>query len=135
MTSEETLKQFNLRKTKIRVAVLDSLSQSTVAQSYSTMQNALHEFDRTTLYRTLLTLTEYGLIHKAYEENGESFYARCFGCTEQVHNHEHLHLKCSSCGGVECIEISDQLKSSLGQLPFQEINISAKGACSTCVSA
>jgi Fur family transcriptional regulator, ferric uptake regulator len=132
MTSEETLEQFNLRKTKIRIAVLDSLSQSEVAQSYSTMQNALHEFDRTTLYRTLLTLTEYGLIHKAYEENGESFYARCFGCTGQDHHHEHLHLKCSSCGGVECLEISEELKLNLAQLPFEEINISAKGPCSSC---
>ena len=132
MTSEETLEQFNLRKTKIRIAVLDSLSQSAVAQSYSTMQNALHEFDRTTLYRTLLTLTEYGLIHKAYEENGESYYARCFGCTGQDHHHEHLHLKCSSCGGVECLEISEELKLNLAQLPFEEINISAKGPCSSC---
>ena len=133
MKSEETLEQFNLRKTKIRIAVLDSLSQSAVAQSYSTMQNALHEFDRTTLYRTLLTLTEYGLIHKAYEENGESYYARCFGCTGQDHHHEHLHLKCSSCGGVECLEISEELKLNLAQLPFEEINISAKGPCSSCV--
>ena len=132
MKSEETLEQFNLRKTKIRIAVLDSLSQSAVAQSYSTMQNALHEFDRTTLYRTLLTLTEYGLIHKAYEENGESYYARCFGCTGQDHHHEHLHLKCSSCGGVECLEISEELKLNLAQLPFEEINISAKGPCSSC---
>lgn len=134
MTSEETLKQFNLRKTKIRVAVLDSLSQSTVAQSYSTMQNALHEFDRTTLYRTLLTLTEYGLIHKAYEENGESFYARCFGCTGIDHKHEHLHLKCSKCGGVECVEISEQLKANLAQLPFEEVNIYAKGPCASCAA-
>ncbi|MCH1405799.1 MAG: transcriptional repressor [Schleiferiaceae bacterium] len=134
MTSEETLKQFNLRKTKIRVAVLDSLSQSTVAQSYSTMQNALHEFDRTTLYRTLLTLTEYGLIHKAYEENGESFYARCFGCTGIDHKHEHLHLKCSKCGGVECVEISEVLKANLAQLPFEEVNIYAKGPCASCAA-
>ena len=134
MTSEETLEQFNLRKTKIRIAVLDSLSQSAVAQSYSTMQNALHEFDRTTLYRTLLTLTEYGLIHKAYEENGESFYARCFGCTGIDHNHEHLHLKCSKCGGVECVEISEQLKANLAQLPFEEVNIYAKGPCASCAA-
>jgi len=56
MTSEETLKQFNLRKTKIRVAVLDSLSQSTVAQSYSTMQNALHEFDELLFIERFLRL-------------------------------------------------------------------------------
>jgi Fur family ferric uptake transcriptional regulator len=135
MTSEETLKEFNLRVTKIRLAVLDSLSQSVGALSYSVLQEALDKFDRTTLYRTLLTLSDHGLIHKAYEAKGESYYARCFGCTGIDHKHEHLHLKCSKCGGVECIEISDQLKSSLAQLPFQEINISAKGACSTCVSA
>ena len=132
MNSEGTLRHFNLRKTKIRIAVLDALAQSVGALSYAVLQERLSEFDRTTLYRTLLTLSDYGLIHKAYEENGESYYARCFGCSDQAHNHEHLHLKCSSCGGVECIEISEQLKRNLAQLPFQEINISAKGSCSTC---
>ena len=53
MTSEETLKEFNLRVTKIRLAVLDSLSQSVGALSYSVLQEALDKFDRTTLYRTL----------------------------------------------------------------------------------
>jgi len=68
MTSEKTLKQFNLRITKIRLAVLDALSTSPAALSYSVLQDALGAFDRTTLYRTLLTLTDHGLIHKAYEE-------------------------------------------------------------------
>ena len=132
MTSEKTLKQFNLRITKIRLAVLDALSTSPAALSYSVLQDALGAFDRTTLYRTLLTLTDHGLIHKAYEENGESYYARCFGCTGKEHQHEHLHLKCSSCGGVECLEISEELKLNLAQLPFEEINLSAKGPCSSC---
>ena len=46
MTSEETLKEFNLRVTKIRLAVLDSLSQSVGALSYSVLQEALDKFDR-----------------------------------------------------------------------------------------
>jgi len=135
MNTIDTLKHFKLRKTKIRVAVLEALTESSGAVSYGSLQRMLSQFDRTTLYRTLLVFNEKGLIHKAYEENGDSYYARCFGCTGQLHNHEHLHLKCSSCGGVECVEISDQLKSSLAQLPFQEINISAKGACKACASA
>jgi len=134
MTSEETLKEFNLRVTKIRLAVLDSLSQSVGATSYSVLQEALDKFDRTTLYRTLLTLSDHGLIHKAYEANGESYYARCFGCTGIEHNHEHLHLKCSKCGGVECVEISEQLKENLAQLPFEEVNIYAKGPCANCAA-
>ena len=134
MTSEETLKEFNLRVTKIRLAVLDSLSQSVGALSYSVLQEALDKFDRTTLYRTLLTLSDHGLIHKAYEENGESYYARCFGCTGKEHHHEHLHLKCSSCGGVECLEISKELKLNLAQLPFEEVNIYAKGPCASCAA-
>ena len=135
MNTIDTLKHFKLRNTKIRVAVLEALTESSGAVSYGSLQRMLSQFDRTTLYRTLLVFNEKGLIHKAYEENGDSYYARCFGCSVSAHSHEHLHLKCSSCGGVECVEISDQLKSSLSQLPFQEINISAKGACSTCVSA
>ena len=134
MTSEETLKEFNLRVTKIRLAVLDSLSQSVGATSYSVLQEALDKFDRTTLYRTLLTLSDHGLIHKAYEAKGESYYARCFGCTGIEHNHEHLHLKCSKCGGVECVEISEQLKENLAQLPFEEVNIYAKGPCANCAA-
>lgn len=134
MTSEETLKEFNLRVTKIRLAVLDSLSQSVGALSYSVLQEALDKFDRTTLYRTLLTLSDHGLIHKAYEAKGESYYARCFGCTGIDHNHEHLHLKCSKCGGVECVEISEQLKANLAQLPFEEVNFYAKGPCASCAA-
>ena len=134
MTSEETLKEFNLRVTKIRLAVLDSLSQSVGALSYSVLQETLDEFDRTTLYRTLLTLSDHGLIHKAYEAKGESYYARCFGCTGIDHKHEHLHLKCSKCGGVECVEISEQLKANLAQLPFEEVNIYAKGPCASCAA-
>ena len=135
MNTIDTLKHFKLRNTKIRVAVLEALTEASGAVSYGSLQRMLSQYDRTTLYRTLLVFNEKGLIHRAYEENGDSYYARCFGCTGQLHNHEHLHLKCSSCGGVECVEISDQLKSSIAQLPFQEIKISAKGACKACASA
>jgi|GEM_PF-4512312 len=40
MTSEKTLKQFILRITKIRLAVLDALSASPAALSYRVLQDA-----------------------------------------------------------------------------------------------
>ena len=85
MDAATTLKNHDLRVTKIRLAILEALGDGHQAKPYGELQAALGEFDRTTLYRTLLALIDKGLIHKALEENGESYYALCGGCTTHAH--------------------------------------------------
>ncbi len=94
MDAANILKNRGLRVTKIRVAVLEALGKSQQALPYGDLQKNLSQFDRTTIYRTLLALMDKGLIHKALEENNESYYALCSDCTSNLHNHNHVHFKC-----------------------------------------
>ena len=132
MDAATTLKNRNLRVTKIRLAILESLGGSHQAKSYGELQVALGDFDRTTLYRTLLALIENGVIHKALEENGESYYALCGGCTAHAHAHNHIHFKCNDCGSVECLHLSDEIGFALPGVAVDSLEITAKGTCETC---
>lgn len=132
MDATARLKSHDLRVTKIRLAILESLSEGHSAKPYAELQESLSDFDRTTLYRTLLALIDKGLIHKALEENGESYYALCGGCTTQAHTHDHIHFKCKVCGTVQCIHLPKDLNIPLPNLAVDEINITAKGTCNSC---
>ena len=132
MDAATTLKNHDLRVTKIRLAILEALGDGHQAKPYGELQAALSEFDRTTLYRTLLALIDKGLIHKALEENGESYYALCGGCTTHAHTHDHIHFKCNDCGTVECLHLSSEIGFSLPGVAIDSLEITAKGTCNAC---
>ena len=134
MDASKTLKSHQLRVTKIRLAILEALSKSAAAQPYSQLQEQLSDFDRTTLYRTLLALIDKGLIHKALEENGETYYALCATCTTHEHQHDHVHFRCTSCGEVTCVHLSEDIKIALPHLHIQQVDITAKGTCQACLN-
>lgn len=128
------LKNEGLRVTKIRVELLTALNQEGAALSQSDLQLRLASFDRTSLYRNLGLLIDHGLIHKALEENGTSFYAACSGCDAVVHRHDHVHVKCTECDRVECRDLPVELAQRLQGLALAELNISAKGLCTFCAA-
>ena len=74
MDAANILRNRGLRVTKIRVAILEALGEGLQALPYGDLQKKLSQFDRTTIYRTLLALIDKGLIHKALEEKNESYY-------------------------------------------------------------
>ena len=133
MDAANILKNRGLRVTKIRVAILEALGKSQQALPYGDLQKNLSRFDRTTVYRTLLALMDKGLIHKALEENNESYYALYSDCTSNLHNHNHVHFKCNECSSVQCLHISKQVGLSIPEIVIDSIEITAKGTCSTCL--
>ena len=132
MDAATTLKKHDLKVTKIRLAILNALGNTELAKPYAELQAMLSEFDRTTLYRTLLALMEKGLIHKALEENGESYYALCSDCSIETHVHDHMHFKCITCGVVQCLDLPKRLKFSAPGIHIDSIEVVAKGQCSNC---
>jgi len=132
MDAATTLKKHDLKVTKIRLAILDALGKTERAKPYAELQSMLTEFDRTTLYRTLLALMEKGVIHKALEENGESYYALCGGCTTHAHTHDHIHFKCNDCGTVECLQLSSEIGLTLPGVVVDSLEVTAKGTCKAC---
>ena len=133
MDAANILKNRGLRVTKIRVAILEALGKSQQALPYGDLQKNLSRFDRTTVYRTLLALMDKGLIHKALEENNESYYALCSDFTSNLHNHNHVHFKCNECSSVQCLYISKEVGLSIPEIDIDSIEITAKGTCSSCL--
>lgn len=101
----ELLAAHRLRKTRFRERVLDIFLQHTRALSQKDIEDALRESDRITLYRTLKTFEEYGLIHKAIDGSDKLKYALCHaGCGERAHQDDHAHFHCDTCGQTFCVE-------------------------------
>ena len=74
---KELLQKRNLKATNTRLNLLVKMDKYGSAMSYSAIQKQMDPIDRVTLYRTLETLKEKGVIHKAFQENNEIYYAIC----------------------------------------------------------
>ena len=64
-TIKELLHKRELKATNSRIDLLSNLDKFGSAMPYSAIQKALKSTDRVTLYRTLQTLSDKGIIHKA----------------------------------------------------------------------
>ncbi len=122
-----------LKATQTRIRLLDVLYKKNSAVSYSSIQKTLKKTDRVTLYRTIQSLTEKGIIHKAFNENNEFYYAICgTNCDDKQHNHNHAHFKCIKCETVTCEDIIQPIEISLSNLVIHKIAVSIEGVCETC---
>jgi Fur family transcriptional regulator, ferric uptake regulator len=101
----QMLTRHKLRQTPVRRAVLQVLSGSPFALSGHEVEQQLCEaVDRITLYRTLRTFEESGLIHRVIDTSDTVRYAACaVGCTAQAHFDDHVHFKCTSCQRMYCL--------------------------------
>ncbi len=126
------LRSAKLKATKPRLDVLSIINKAEAAVSHSEIQAKLESFDRVTLYRTLNTLIEKGIIHKAHVESTEVFYAMCTtSCTEEGHKHEHIHFVCDKCEEVTCID-SEPISIKLPNHIISEVRVQATGICDKC---
>ena len=129
------LKEHNLRHTSGRATILSLFNDNKAALSHADIEGALPEgFDRVTIYRTLKSFTEKGLIHKIADTEGILRYALCsHNCTEEKHEHDHVHFKCSQCGETTCI---DDVPIPTVDLPkgykTKEVSLLVEGNCPKC---
>ncbi|MFT4033551.1 MAG: transcriptional repressor [Siphonobacter sp.] len=133
----QTLKQHHLRHTEAREEVLDLFLRKNFALSHGDLETCLQDrFDRVTIYRTLKTFLDKGLIHKVLDDEGTVKYAICREACQahdHKHHHDHVHFKCLVCGHTTCL---DNVKIPVLNLPEgyqrQETNLLVQGICPTC---
>ena len=87
-----------------------------------------------TIYRTLSTFLEKGILHKVLDDTGVMKYALCSDeCAPGHHHHDHIHFKCTNCGKTLCIE---QARLPRFELPkgfaTTEVNVLMQGTCPDC---
>lgn len=133
--ASEILQDHGLRKTSAREAVLHVFSKKSIALSHGDIeQNLKGEFDRVTVYRTLASFLEKGIIHKVLDDSEASKYALCsHKCDEHHHHDNHVHFKCNKCGNSECLEGVKIPDLSLPKgYQAQESNLLIEGVCKDC---
>lgn len=136
--SKDTLKEYELRHTGCRSDILQSFQNFNFALSHGDLEERFGErFDRVTIYRTLKTFVEKGIIHKVLDDEGGTKYALCRNseCSHDNHHHDHVHFKCLQCGNTTCIE---SVHIPVFNLPEgykrSEVNMLVQGTCPSCVA-
>ncbi len=136
--SKDTLREFDLRHTGCRADILRAFQLHNYALSHGSLEDLFEQrFDRVTIYRTLKTFVEKGIIHKVLDDEGGTKYALCRAseCSHDHHHHDHVHFKCLQCGNTTCIE---SVHIPIINLPEgykrTDINMLVQGTCPSCVA-
>jgi Fur family ferric uptake transcriptional regulator len=90
-------------------------------------------FDRVTVYRTLKTFLDKGMIHKVLDDGGALKYALCHYCQGENHQHDHVHFKCAVCGETSCLDDVYVPRVNLPEgYQVAEVNLLVQGVCARC---
>jgi Fur family ferric uptake transcriptional regulator len=130
--TEQKLADKNINPTAMRILVLNSLSQKKAAVSLADIEKILEPADRITIYRTLKTFAEKGLIHIIDDATGSHKYALCADdCDEGDHHDLHVHFNCVSCKETFCLPNTRIPEVMLpADFTSTEMNLVVKGICS-----
>ena len=128
---KQLLEQKGLKKTKVRMALLQHFMNVEHAQSYNDLQTALfNEFDKSTLYRSLASFEQASIIHSINDHSGLTKYA--FGQPSSQGN-EHAHFVCEHCEMVYCMGKLAPLQLNVPKgFKTNKVQAILKGVCSDC---
>jgi Fur family ferric uptake transcriptional regulator len=127
------IRNAGLRCTDARLAVLEQLRHSASPLSHADIAATLG-FDRATVYRNLVGLSEAGLLSRV--DLGDHIWRFEWRSDEENNDDDHPHFVCTTCGEVSClvgVEVSIKpapggKRSGMGEVT----EILLKGRCSRC---
>lgn len=133
-SSFQILKDFKLRSTPSRASILEAFLKHNFALAHGDVEKEVPaSFDRVTVYRTLKTFLDKGLIHKVLDDEGGIKYALCNeACGTAHHHHEHVHFKCTACGQTNCLEVEIPGVKLPQGYQAKEVNLLIQGICEKC---
>lgn len=102
-TSEARLRGSGLRKTPVRIGVLEVLTRSARPMSVPQILARLKGVDTVTVYRTLHTFLRKRLVHRVRGEDRSWLYAISPEVSPKP-QHLHPHFVCDQCGKVDCLD-------------------------------
>ena len=96
-------------------------------------KKAGEKFDRVTVYRTLQTFVEKGIVHTIPTADNAVLYAICKDCDEHHHHDDHVHFVCSNCNATICLDdiVSPEIKLPDGY-KAQNVQVVINGICKNC---
>lgn len=132
---ENLLKKKKLRLTSFRNEVLNVFLNSSNAVSINDIEDKLKQFDRITLYRTLKTFKEKGLIHEIVMPGDIKKLALCpdeCSSLNHLHTAQHIHFRCKMCENIFCLDLHEFPEINIPQFKVDSIEIQGTGICNIC---
>lgn len=131
----ELLKRKRLSITDSRKQILQFFMQQQGALSHSDIEKKMGAaFDRVTIYRTLQTFLENGILHAIPSADNAVRYALCNdACAPGHHHHQHIHFFCHQCRHTFCLDDSVTPAVPLPRgYQAKEVDVLVKGVCKNC---
>jgi Fur family ferric uptake transcriptional regulator len=130
----ELLRRKHLSVTDSRKKILSLFLATTDALAHGDIEKKAGEkFDRVTVYRTLQTFVEKGIIHTIPTSDNSVRYALCKDCAEGHHHDDHVHFVCNNCEKTICLDdvVSPMIALPEGYTP-QNVQVLIRGICKDC---
>ena len=131
----DILKRNGLSVTASRTKILDLFLASEGALAHADIEkNTDAAYDRVTVYRTLQTFVEKGIIHQIPTTDNSILYALCKQDCEEGHHHDnHVHFVCKQCEKTFCLDdvVVPEVKLPNGFAPL-EASMIVSGVCIDC---
>lgn len=132
---QQLLKRNQLSITDSRSKILELFLQQNGALAHADIEKKSGaSFDRVTVYRTLQTFVEKGIIHTIPTADNSILYALCKDeCTEGHHHDHHVHFVCSKCSNTICLEdiVVPDVKLPAGY-QATHVEVVVNGVCKDC---
>jgi Fur family transcriptional regulator, ferric uptake regulator len=132
---KDILKRNNLSVTGSREKILSLFLNQPGALAHGDIEKRAGEkFDRVTVYRTLQTFVEKGIIHTIPSADNAIRYALCKDqCSEGHHHDHHIHFVCTNCGNTYCLDdvVTPEVKLPKGYVS-SHIEVVVEGVCKNC---
>ncbi len=129
------LKQNRLSVTDSRLKILSLFMKKENALSHADIEKSTGDlFDRVTVYRTLQTFVENGIIHLIPTTDNSVKYALCKDdCAKGHHHDNHVHFICDECNRTICL---DSVNIPSIKLPkgfkLNHVEMIVSGICESC---
>jgi len=132
---DDILRRNSLSVTESRKKILNLFLSVQGALAHGDIETKAGEkFDRVTVYRTLQTFVEKGIIHTIPTTDNSVRYALCKdNCSEGHHHDNHVHFICDKCGKTICLDdvTIPEVKLPKGFTP-KHAEMVVNGVCDDC---
>ena len=132
----QLLQHKKIQPTAMRLLTLEYLLEQQAAVSLADIEDHFYKADRVTLYRTLKTFEQKGMIHAIQEQQVTKYLLCDETCTADAHHDEHLHFYCTRCRHTTCLHQVDLTAMALPPgFSVAQWHFSASGICDHCAAA
>jgi Fur family ferric uptake transcriptional regulator len=132
--ASSVLRRKHLNITDSRKKILSFFLVNNDALTHADIEKKAGEkFDRVTIYRTLQTFVEKGIVHTIPTADNAILYALCKDCDEEHHHDDHVHFVCTNCNTTICLDdvVSPGINLPVGYMA-ENVQVLINGVCKNC---